>query len=311
VNALPPLIAADQDGYEVSANSEHDTGHVAVNAFDDNADTKWATAAGEQNNSWLKIKLPEATAFSAAYLRARNDASYYQAPSVFKIQGSNDDEEWTDLTYEVASWTQKEAKIFYWSNETAYLYYRLLVESVQSGTSAGLAEFSLGTQAKSYKRHLVGYEYVVPVLTSNSDSGYNVTASSYYNDTHSPYKVFNRQTDVSSKWLTTNGGNVGAWLKIEFPTAAAANSFSIASPNEAYTGRMPTALKIQGSNDNSLWVDLLDVSSLSWGSNERKFWDVGNETAYKFYKLLVVSNSDNYAAVGDWGILKKYVIAEY
>jgi hypothetical protein len=311
VNCLPPLVAADQDGYEISANSEADSGHVAVNAFDDDDDTKWATQNGDQNNSWLRIKLPEATAFTAAYLQARNDGYYYQAPSAFKIQGSNDGEDWDDLTCEGVSWTQKEGKIFYWQNETAYLYYRLLIESVQSGGNAGLARFSLGIRAKSYRRYLNRYDYLVPILTSNNDSGYTVTCSSYFNDTHLPYKVFNRQTGVGDKWLTVDGGAVGAWLKIELPTAAAANSFSVASPNEGYTGRMPSSLKIQGSNDNSSWTDLVVASSLSWSGNERKFWDIENETAYKFYKLLVVANSENMAAIGDWGILEKALVAEY
>jgi hypothetical protein len=202
-------------------------------------------------------------------------------------------------------------KIFYWFNETPYLYYRLLIESVQNGTNAGLAKFSLGTRAKSYRRYLNKYDYLVPVLASDNDSGYIVTCSSYYNDTHRAYKTFNRQTDVNSKWLSSGGDAAGAWLKIELPTAVAANSFSVASPNEGYTGRMPTGFKIQGSNDNNSWTDLLVVSSLSWSGNERKFWDIENETAYKFYKLLIVSNSEGMAAIGDWGILRKSIVTEY
>jgi hypothetical protein len=191
------------------------------------------------------------------------------------------------------------------------LYYRLLVESVQSGTNTGLAEFHLGVRAKSYRRYLNHYDYVVPILTSDNDSGYIVTASCYFNDTHRPYKAFNRQTDIDSKWITVNGGASGAWLKIELPAAVAANSFNVASPNEGYTGRMPSSFEIQGSNDNVSWTTLLSVSGLSWSGNERKYWDVENETAYKFYKLLVVANSESMAAIGDWGILVKSIITEY
>jgi hypothetical protein len=310
VNCLPPLVAANQDGYEVSANSEADSGHVAINAFDENDDSKWATQAGDHLNSWLQIKLPEATAFTAAYLQAGSDGSYAQAPSVFKIQGSEDGEEWEDLTYESTSWSQKEAKIFYWQNETAYLYYRLLVESVQSGNNAGLAKFSLGTRAKTYRRYLNKYDYLVPILASNSENGYVATCSSNYGS-HYPYWAFSRSTNSEQKWLSASGDTTGAWLKIELPTAAVANSFSVASPDEGYTGRMPNSFKIQGSNNDSTWTDLLVVSSLSWSGNERKFWDVGNETAYKFYRLLVVANFESMAAIGDWGILSKYTITEY
>jgi hypothetical protein len=111
VNCLPPLIAASQDGYEISANSV-DSGHEPFRLLDGDADSKWATLGGGHLNAWVKIKLPEAMAFNAAYLQARNDQWYYQAPSAFKIQASNDNEDWTDLTYESASWSQKEGKIF-------------------------------------------------------------------------------------------------------------------------------------------------------------------------------------------------------
>jgi hypothetical protein len=310
VNCIPPLVSNTQDGYELSANSS-DSGYEAFRLTDGDPDTKWATAGGQGNGAWVKIKLPEEAAFNAVYLQARNDQYYYQAPSIFKIQASNNDESWTDLTSGTASWSQKEAKIFYWLNETPYLYYRLLIEAVQSGTNAGLAQFQLGTQAETYRRYLDKYDYVVPVLTSDSDSGYVVTASSFFNDTHRPYKAFNRQTDVNSKWLTVSGGAAGAWLKIELPAAAIANAFTVASPNEGYTGRMPSSFKIQASNNDSSWVDLLSVSSLSWSGNERKSWNVDNSTAYKFYKLLFVANSESLAAIGDWGILKRYKVTEY
>jgi hypothetical protein len=39
-------------------------------------------------------------------------------------------------------------------------------------------------------------------------------------------------------------------------TAAAANSFSVALPNEGYTERMPNSLKIQESNDDEIQMDL-------------------------------------------------------
>jgi hypothetical protein len=312
INCLPPLISASQDGYEVSANSEVDSGHVALNAFDGNGDTKWATAAGDHLNSWLMIKLPEAAAFNAAHIRARSDSGYGRGPKAFKIQASNDDDTWTDLTYQTAAWSQGESKYFYWFNETPYLCYRLLIEAPQDNvTQASVAKFELGRRAKTYRRYLNKYDYVVPILASNNDGGYVVTCSSYYNSNHAPYKVFNRQTRVNDKWITQSGQAAGAWIKIELPTAAAANSFSVASPNEAYLGRMPSSFKIQGSNDDSNWEDLLVASGLSWSGNERKYWDIENQTTYKFYRLLFVANSESLAAIGDWGILQKLTITEY
>jgi hypothetical protein len=308
VNALPPLIAADQDGYEVSANSEADSGHVAVNAFDDNADTKWATQAGDHLNSWLKIKLPEATAFNAAYLQARSDGYYYQAPSVFKIQGSNDDETWTDLTYESASWTQKEAKIFYWFNETSYLYYRLLIESVQSGTNAGLAKFSLGTRAKTYRRHLNKYDNVVPVMTSDNTDGYIASASSEYSNNEGAWRAFDRTTN---QWTTVNGANTNAELKIQLPTAAACDKISVTGSNDA--GRSPKTFYVQGSNNGADWTTLVEqTAALSWGSSETKTWVNPHPIPFLYYRLYVLTNNGSgFLSVRELSLVQETIVTEY
>jgi hypothetical protein len=309
VNCLPPLIAAEQDGYEISANSEADSGHVAVNAFDGNSDTKWATAAGDQNNAWLKIKLPEAVASNAAFLKARVDQWYYQAPATFKIQGSDDNETWTDLTHESASWGQSEEKIFYWENETPYLYYRLLVESVQSGTNAGLAEFYLGTRAKSYRRHLKKYEYLTPAMTSNNTDGCIASASSEYNNNEGAWRAFDRS---GSQWTTVNGTRTNVELKIQLPTAASCDFFSVTGSNSA--GRSPSKFRIEGSNNGSSWTTLYEQTSpAGFGGNEtRKFTNSNPDTLFLYYRLFVVENAgDGFLSVQEFSLIKESVILEY
>jgi hypothetical protein len=308
-NALPPLIAANQDGYEVSASSEYDSGHAAVNAFDGDADTKWATANDAQNNAWLKIKLPEATAFSAAFLQARVDQYYGQAPSAFKIQGSNDDEDWTDLTDEGASWTQGEEKIFYWVNETSYLYYRLLVESVQSGNAAGLAEFSLGIWAKSYRRHLNKYDYLTPAMTSNNTDGCIVSASSEYNSNEGAWRAFDRS---GSQWTTVHGTRTDVELKIQLPTAASCDFFSIAGSNAA--SRSPSKFRIEGSNNGTSWTTLYEQTTPAGfgGSETRKFTNSNQDTPFLYYRLFVVENAgDGFLSVQEFTLIKESIISEY
>jgi hypothetical protein len=309
VNCLPPLIAASQDGYEISANSEADSGHVAINAFDGNDDTKWATASGDQNNSWLKIKLPEATAFSAAYLQARSDGYYYQAPSAFKIQGSDDDKNWTDLTYASASWSQKEGKIFYWFNETPYLYYRLLIESVQSGTNAGLGELRLGIQAKSYRRHLKKYEYLTPTMTSNNTDGCTASASSEYSSNEGAWRAFDRS---GSQWTTVNGTRTNVELKIQLPAAANCDSFAITGSNAA--SRSPSKFRIEGSNNGSSWATLYEQTTPAGfgGSETRKFANSNPEMSFLYYRLFVVENAgDGFLSVQEFSLIKENVISEY
>jgi hypothetical protein len=312
VNALPPLIAADQDGYEVSANSEADSGHVAANAFDENADTKWATQAGDQNNAWLKIKLPEATAFNAACLQARNDGYYYQAPAVFKIQASNDDETWTDLTYEYASWSQKEGKIFYWFNETSYLYYRLLIESVQSGTNAGLAQFQLGTRAKSYRRHLKKYDNVVPTMTGDSTEGSDGTyllSSSSEHSGHKRFYLFDRRFDTRFELDGVGSG----WVQVELPVAKFINVFSVGSRSDSWCDAAPRDYTLLGSNNGSSWTTLFSIAnSPTFSGSELRTHELSHTTAYKFYRLNIGNSArGSVLTFSRWDLIIKDTIVEY
>jgi hypothetical protein len=312
VNCLPPLISADQDGYEVSANSEADSGHVAINAFDGNDDTKWATAAGDHLNSWLKIKLLEATAFSAAYLQARSDGYYYQAPSVFKIQGSDDDANWTDLTYKSASWSQKEGKIFYWFNETPYLYYRLLIESVQSGTNAGLAEFRLGTRAKSYRRHLNKYDYVVPVMTSDSTTtteGTYLLSSSSEHSGHKRFYLFDRRFDTRFELDNVGSG----WVQVELPTAKFVNVFDVGARSDSWADAAPRDYTLLGSNNGSTWVTLFSITnSPTFSGGELRTHELSHTESYKFYRLNISnSNRGSVLTFARWDLIIKDLIIEY
>ncbi|MDR2107144.1 MAG: discoidin domain-containing protein [Holosporaceae bacterium] len=312
INALPPLISANQDGYEVSANSEADSGHVAVNAFDENADTKWATTDGNHLNSWLKIKLPEATAFNAAHLQARNDNSYGQAPSIFKIQASNDDETWTDLTYETASWSQKEAKIFYWFNETPFLYYRLLIESVQSGIRAGLAEFHLGRRAKTYRRHLNKYDNVVPIMTSDATEGADGTyllSSSSEHSGHRRIYLFDHRFDTR---FELNGEGSG-WVQVELPIAKFINVFAVGARSDDWRDAAPRNYELVGSNNGSDWTPLFSIAdSPAFSHSELRTHQLNHSASYKFYRLNIGnSNRGSVLSFSRWDLIIKDMIVEY
>lgn len=313
VSVLPKLIAASQDGYVISANSVADSGHVAVNAFDGNADTKWATASGDHLNSWLKIKLPEATAINAAYLQARDDQWYYQAPSVFKIQGSDDGMSWTQLTHETASWAQKEGKIFYWFNETPYLYCQLLIESVQSGTNAGLAEFSLGRRAKTYRRYLNKFDYIVPNTINDSsftgDDGLYTLTSSSEHSSHKRYYLFDRSFDT--RFELNNEGS--GWIQVELPMAKFINNFAVGARSDSWCDAAPRDYTLLGSNNGSSWDTLFStVNSTSFSASELRTHELSHSTAYKFYRLNISnSNRGSVLTFARWDLIHKSLITEY
>ncbi|GHU13944.1 hypothetical protein FACS189449_09950 [Alphaproteobacteria bacterium] len=312
INSLPPLIAASQDGYEVSANSQSDSNNAAVYAFDGNSDTRWATAAGDQFNSWLKIKLPEAMACSAVYLQARNDNYYYQAPSAFKIQASDDGENWIDFIYESATWTQNEAKIFSWFNETPYLYYRLLIETVQSGNNAGLAKFGLGRRAKTYRRHLNKNDNVVPTMTSDSTTGADgtyVLSSSSEHSGHKRIYLFDRQFNTRFEL----NGEASGWVQVELPVAKFINFFAVGARDDSWCDAAPRDYSLLGSNDGTSWITLFSIeNSPTFSRSELRTHELTHSAAYKFYRLNIGnSNRSPVLTFARWDLIIKELVIEY
>ena len=116
---------------------------------------------------------------------------------------------------------------------------------------------------------------------------------------------FDRNNSSDNKWLTSSGDVSGSWLKIELPTSQQIGTFSIQTPDEgSQLSRLPTSFKIQGSDDDSDWTDLVDVSDISWSNNEIKNWNNTSTTAYKYYRILISANGgSDMVAIGNWNLV--------
>jgi len=64
-------------------------------------------------------------------ITSRNDSDQTISPKTWKLQGSNNGTDWTDLDTQsnITSWSQGETKIYHANNSTAYTYYRLNVNA--------------------------------------------------------------------------------------------------------------------------------------------------------------------------------------
>lgn len=108
-----------------------------------NTTTLWAPG-GQGLNSWLAVKLPEATLVEK-YLVASTSST---CPLSWKLQASNDGTNWTDLDVitNTEMWTlnSREEKEFEIPAETkgAYLWYRLLVTATNA-TTMSISSFRL------------------------------------------------------------------------------------------------------------------------------------------------------------------------
>jgi alpha-tubulin suppressor-like RCC1 family protein len=127
-------------GWEVSAKDEFSSTYAAWKAFNknDGGDT-WLSGSAPSENSpqWLKIKYPSTQVIKSYVIKARdNDSPRF--PTVWKLQGSNNDSDWTDIGTEqtVSLWSVASEKSFdVSSNTTAYQYYRLRITGARESAS--------------------------------------------------------------------------------------------------------------------------------------------------------------------------------
>lgn len=306
---IPVMSSNSQDGYVVSvSNTAGSTS--AYMMFDGSAGTY---CDGTFNNGeWVvNIQLPTATAINGIRMISRS-SGYDCTPYAFTVQGSNDNNTWDVLTtVNVGSsyWNAGgKVGIFTFENSTAYTYYRVVYTASAQGTYAVIAELGITSDAYMPSVNWIEEVYIVPVMTSDSQDGYVASASSYF-PSHLPYYAFDRNNTSSNKWLTATNDVSGSWLKIELPTARSVSLFTIQTPNEsAEVYRVPKTFKIQGSNDDSSWTDLVEVNNVSWTNNEIKSWTNSSTTAYQYYRVLVSANGGAAnVAIGTWNLIEQII----
>ncbi|MBQ3565010.1 MAG: discoidin domain-containing protein, partial [Alphaproteobacteria bacterium] len=306
---IPSLTSTSQGGYEVSASSQYNGDHSVLYAFDGNTSTRWATIDGDTVGGWIQVKFPTETLCTAAWLTARNDSSYGQAPSAFKILGSVDGENFDTIkTIANQEWTQGEQKIFDFYNTIPYLYYRIEAVTIQNGGSYfGLSEVNFGTRVREYKRVLNTYRKLTPVMSANSQDGFVVTASDTYSGgrVYFPYLAFNNVISDSESWTVRAQSG---WIQIELPEADKANMFRMSG---GFSNEEPDSFVLYGSNDGENYDELLNSGALTWTHNETKTWNLENNTAYKFYKIEAVNTKKNFITISEIQLIEQITTREY
>src|SRR6056300_310031 len=134
-------------GWEVSAKDEFSTTYEAWKAFSKTyaSNNNWLSGSAPSENSpqWIKIKYPSQQVIKSYVIRARENASP-RWPTAWKLQGSNNDSEWTDIGTEQTQteWVPNQNKSFDLStNTTAYQYYRLRITGARESASSSNSDY--------------------------------------------------------------------------------------------------------------------------------------------------------------------------
>jgi hypothetical protein len=127
----------------VEASSEYNVIYRAWKAFNKFNGTGyygWFAHPGS-TSSWLRVNFNYAIVVRRIDIVAHSDYFSY-APKTFTIEGGNDGSAWDILSTqtEVPAWAANERRTYAFSNNTAYLYYRINVTDVENlGYGSGCA----------------------------------------------------------------------------------------------------------------------------------------------------------------------------
>lgn len=281
---VPKLSSNTQAGYMLIASNSSEGD--AYKLFDQSI-TSYGGGQITDGEWSLMISLPEATVVRGLEMVAP-PSDWNRMPYAFSIQGSQDNDTWTNIKSFLLSsnyWSSA-LQIGQWDveNETAYKYYRLIVTNTAQGSYVRIGELGLSSYASFKGVNWYEDEYVVPVMSANSQDGYVASASStsVYADLQ-PYKAFDRSTSGKFEF---EANVTSGWIQIQLPEAKIANIFQIGARNDGDYKDTPRNYSLDASNDSETWDTLFSIeNSDNWSAGQIRTYTLENSTAYTYYRL--------------------------
>jgi hypothetical protein len=132
----PKMTSANAPSGIVTASASV-SGLDPFRAFDYFPTSFFSTGVFASYPQWIKYQLPVADICNALFVKGL--AGY--GITAWKVQGSNDDTNWTDLDNQTG---QPDLGGYYqFTNNTSYLYYRILISNGTNATNLGIVELYL------------------------------------------------------------------------------------------------------------------------------------------------------------------------
>lgn len=309
---VPKLSSNSQSGYMLLASNssqgdaykmfDHDLNNYGGG---DISDGQWS----------LFIQLPQATIVRGIELVSPS-ADYNKMPYAFSLQGSDDNDTWTNIkTYLLGSnyWTAA-GQLGQWDtdNETAYRYYRFVVTATAEENSVRIGEIGLSSYASFKSVDWYEDSYIVPIMSSNSQDGYIASAKSSYDSSYQPWKAFNRSNNSDSDcWAcgdadrTDSNKECDVWMQIQLPTAQVFNTLNIVARTGSNYTQAPSSFVFKGSNDGETWTSLLTVTDEP--AYREQSWSINNTTAYAYYRIDITKTNyaNTHVSIGELNLVNR------
>lgn len=145
--SVPKMTSNTAPSGEASAESSYSGDYAPWKAFDGSLNDGWG-ASGNKKDTWIQYKFDTAVKISKASIYDRTELSGYNAKKYYKIQGSNDGTNWTELASITVQIGQTWEDVSF-SNANSYIYYRAYFVGSESTHAQ---RYSLGTNIQFYGR---------------------------------------------------------------------------------------------------------------------------------------------------------------
>lgn len=157
----------------------------------------------------------------------------------------------------------------------------------------------------------VKYTSIIPTMSSHSQNGYVVTASSEFSSYYPAWQAFDKVSNPEGSgnpecsWISAKDVSDG-WVCMQFPVPVKISRYSVGVRHhaEGYGITQLDDFEVLGSVDGITW-DVIDSKTAepSWSNGEKRYYDVQTTDAYTYYKLHVSKFHDQaYIAVGEFDL---------
>lgn len=308
------------------------TGYALYNACDGQTGNQYrSNSSNGSSYQWCKLEFIEPKKITKMYMGLYCNNYFTDDYNWCKIQGSNDNNTWTDLFTMTISRTHDYDSIVELANTDYYKYYRIYVYLKSNYLAVKdwyVVEYegikydyinNIDFPIQEYENDMIikmrGNSYFdvgeVKVTNNlfptqwneetlgtkyNSDNGYIIEGNTYQNDAP-VYQVVDGQD--STYWSA--GQSSSCWMKMTCPEPQEITKM-IFHTNFAY--RYVTNFIIQGSNDNTYWYNLHNLTSteISSVSGATGTITISKPGMYKYYKISITLSSSFNLYLYEWQV---------
>jgi hypothetical protein len=350
-----PLLRRSQDGYNVTSSGEINYAHQAFEAFNHkfnagSINDTWISidainrlynagdglysatgirlAASTPYGEWIKIEMPHQLLMTHILL-AQDPGRSTLAPEDFKVYGSNDDVNWTEVLSETGAAPSAVGTIYTADDTTrAYKYFAMVVTRLVGVNHCAIGELRyFGHRVNDLVRFpdsTTVRKFPDTVMASNGPQrGYTVTSSDFHSDDHHPWEAFNKVfylAPANDGWVSPASGinyysggsgaytgsrNLGTgavngeWIKLELPHKILMTQLKLHGFGDQ-PNATPTDFKVYGSNDNINWTEVLSETGVTVARDTvgSLYSADDTTTAYKYFGLVMTRTAANSSYVG-------------